>query len=111
MTLTPRKHLEILTAWDREPQLSSDELDALLEMFQKADAAGVSPGGDGYTPTYNMRAAAREGWKWKAAKAAEMISTDLDGDRMSANQLYNQCQDMVRKFSGTASPVTAVPSE
>ncbi len=92
-----------MTAWDSEPQLSSDDLDALLELNQKTDADGVLPGGSGYVPTYNLRPAARMGWKWKLAKAAELLSTDLDGDRMSANQIYEQCERMVKQYASSGS--------
>jgi len=93
-----------MTAWDREPTLSDAEIDSLLSLAQVVDVNGVAPGGDDYVPTHNLRAAAREGWKWKAGRAAELQSTDLDGDRMSANQIYDHCKAMIREYSGTASP-------
>ena len=96
-------HLKLMTAWQSSPQLSEAELEALLAKFSLMDAAGRPPTASGWTPTYNLRAAAREAWRWKAARAAELISTDLDGDRMSANQIFEHCQAMIRSFSSARS--------
>jgi hypothetical protein len=105
--MSPEERLKIFTAWDKEPALSQAEITELLAMFQKTDTNGVNPGGTGYVATYNLRAAAAEGWRWKLGKAAELQSTDLDGDRMSANQIFDHCQVMIKVYSRrTASPVT-----
>lgn len=97
------KKLSRMTAACSEPTLSTEELEDLLYQFRVADSDGYVPGDAEYVTTYSLRSAAREGWKIKAARAAEMISTDLDGDRMSANQLFEHCERMVRRYSGTAS--------
>src|SRR5688500_11691024 len=89
--------LEIMTQHTVEPTLTSTEISKLMAMFSLMDENGVAPSGPGWVPTYNLRAAAREGWKWKAAKASQLVSTDLDGDRMSANQMFEHCERMVRK--------------
>lgn len=86
-----------------EPKLSTEEVEDLLYQFRVADADGVLPGEADYVLTYSLRAAAREGWKLKAAKAAELQSTDLDGDRMSANQIFEHCERMVRRYSSSTS--------
>lgn len=99
-----KTRLKALTAWEAVPGLSDEEIDALLLQSQIVDLNGVSPGDSGYVPTYNLRVAAKEGWTWKMAKASEMVSSDMDGDRMSANQLFDQCQAMRRRFLGTGSP-------
>lgn len=103
--MTVEERLKIRCAWQSEPTLSQDEITEILAMHQTADENGVSPGDPDYIPTWNLRAATREGWTWKMGKAAELQSTDLDGDRMSANQIFEHCERMVRRWSGTASPV------
>lgn len=106
--MTAEERLKIYTAWDREPALIQAEITELLALSQVADVNGVAPGGSGYLPTYNLRAAAREGWRWKLGKASEMTSTDLDGDRMSANQVFDHCREMIRLYSrGTAAVITS----
>lgn len=101
----PTDALEILklyTAWQAEPQLSEPELEVLLERFAIADPDGLPPGDTNWTPTYNLNGAAAEGWRWKAARASELHSSDLDGDRMSADQVFEHCMRMVKLYSRSA---------
>lgn len=97
--------LKRMTAWLSTPTLSGDELQGLLDDYAVIDSEGIDPTDEDWIPTYNLRAAARQGWVLKMGKAADLISTDLDGDRMSADQIFEHCERMVRKYSGTASPV------
>lgn len=96
--------LKRMTAWEDTPCLSSDELQSLLDQFAMVDSDGLVLGDAEWIPTHNLRAAARQGWKLKMGKAAELQSTDLDGDRMSANQIFDHCERMMKRYSGTASP-------
>ncbi len=105
MADTPLDRLKRMTAWESVPTLSTDDLQSLLERYALNDADGNAPSSEDWTPTYNFRAAARAGWKLKMGKAAELQSTDLDGDRMSAHQIFYHCEAMVKQYSGTASPV------
>lgn len=95
--------LQRMTAATAEPQLTNAELEDLLSSFATADSNDALPSAPEWIPTYNLRAAAREGWKIKLARAAEAVSTDLDGDRMSANQLFDHCERMVKRYSGATS--------
>jgi hypothetical protein len=110
MPFTAADRLKRMTAWANEPTLSQEEIDELLVMFSKADADGYVPSDGDWTPTYNLRAAAAEGWRFKAAKASELISSDLDGDRMSANQLFEHCQRMIKTYAASASVQITTPN-
>lgn len=99
MSANFKNRLKRMTAADSQPLLSSDDLDDLLTMFQKTDRNGILPGADGWIETYNLNAAAAEGWRWKSAKASELVSIDLDGERMSSNQMFDQCKEMIRIYS------------
>lgn len=102
---TAKTRLKAMTAWETTPALTDGEIDDLLVQFSLPDADGLAPDDVEWTPTYNLRAAAAEGWRWKAGRAAELQSTDLDGDRMSANQIFDHCERMIKVYSrGTASP-------
>lgn len=101
----PLDRLKRMTAWEDTPCLSSDELQSLLDQYAIADSDGLTPADEEWVPTYDLRAAARQGWKLKMGKAAELQSTDLDGDRMSANQIFDHCERMMKRYAGTASPV------
>lgn len=84
------------------PALTSGEIDDLLAEFAIADANGRSPDDAEWSPTYAMRSAAAEGWRRKAGKASPLQSTDLDGDRMSSNQIFEHCLAMAKRYAGTA---------
>lgn len=97
--------LKGMTAAATTPALSDDEIDELLVQFAKVDKDGLAPDDEDWTPTYNYRAAAAEGWRRKAGKASELQSTDLDGDRMSANQVFDHCREMIKVYAGSVSAV------
>lgn len=102
---TPLDRLKRMTAWEQVPKLTVDDLEALLEQYAIVDADGYTPSEVEWVPTYNLRSAARQGWLIKKGRAAELTSTDLDGNRMSANQVFEHCKEMVRSYAGTASPL------
>lgn len=95
-----------MVAADKEPVLTNDELEEILDGFATSDAAGNLPTDPEWVPTYHLRAAARAAWTRKAAIAAELQSTDLDGDRMSANQIFEHCERMVKRYAGSTSVLT-----
>jgi hypothetical protein len=66
--------LSRMVAADSEPKLAPADLEMLL-------------------------ASAAEGWRWKAAKASELVSVDLDGERLSSNQIFEHCERMARMYS------------
>lgn len=105
---TAKTRLKAMTAWDKEPLLTDGEIDDLLLQFRTTDANGVKPGGTGYVNTYNLRAAAYQGWQIKMGRATDLISSDLDGDRLSANQVFEHCERMARKYAPSGSP--SIPS-
>ena len=82
-----------MTSAGSEPRLLDDDISLLLEIFSRPDAI------DEAKTIFDLNGAAAEGWRWKAAKAAELISVDLDGERMSSNQLFEHCQQMVRTYA------------
>lgn len=88
-----------MTAFDSEPKLSVEELEALLEQFKKTDKEGTLPSVPEWIPSYNLNAAAAEGWRWKAGKASELTSVDLDGERMSSNQVFEHCMRMAKQYA------------
>ena len=107
MSDSPLDRLKRMTAWESVPCLSSDDLEALLNQFSLTDADDLTPADEDWTPTYNFRAAAAEAWRWKMGRCADAVSTDLDGDRMSANQLFDHCEAMLKKYSGKATVSTS----
>lgn len=83
-----------MTAAGSEPVLSEDELSQLLEGYALPDSQSRVPSDLNWVPTYDLNAAAAEGWRWKAARASEMTAIDLDGTKLSADQLFAHCEKM-----------------
>ena len=98
-SLQAETRLEMMTQTQVEPKLTAPEIALLLEMFRRADSAGNLPGTTDWQPTYNLKAAASMGWQWKAAKASELVSADLDGERLSSNQVFDHCVQMAQMYS------------
>lgn len=95
---TARIRLGAMTAWETEPTLSSDELDALVAMARRADAAGLAPSDVDWTPTYDLNSAAAEGWRWKAAKATTKFDVSTDGQSLSRSQVKQHCDEMAMSY-------------
>ena len=55
---SPKDKLKRITAWDAEPILSEDDLDAVLAQAAKADVDSLAPDDVDWTPTYDLNAAA-----------------------------------------------------
>lgn len=94
-----------MTAASAEPALAEEELTQLLADFSRPDAEGRPPTDLNWVPTYDLNAAAAEGWRWKAARATELTAVDLDGTKLSAEQIFEHCERMIgvysRKVGGT----------
>jgi hypothetical protein len=86
-----RTRLASMTAWETAPVLTDDEQDALLEMAKRADRYGRAPDATGWEATWDLNAAAAEGWGWKAAKVAHRFDFSLDQQSMKVSQPYDHC--------------------
>src|SRR5947208_16715131 len=72
---TPKDKLKRMTAWEAEPALSDEDLDALLAAVALQDDAGAGPSDDDWTRTYDLNGAASHVWLIKAASSS--IFTDV----------------------------------
>lgn len=102
-----RQRLERMVAWDTPPlRLASEAVDDLLEIAKTTDRYGGHPllpdrvtPNPAWIPTWDLRKAAAEGWRWKAALAASKHDFSADGTNYSAGQLIASCEKMVTLFS------------
>lgn len=99
--------LQIMVAWDAEPALSPDEMGMLVDVARRADADGLAPSDTGWAPTWDLNAAAAEGWRWKAAKVANRYSVSTDGQSLSRSDLIAHCERMVSQYQRRVA--TSVP--
>lgn len=107
---TAKARLTNMVAASERPVLSAgdapSDLETLLDMFQRPDADGLMPDDTGWTPTWDLNAAAAEGWRWKAARVAGDFTFSADGASYSKADVLAHCLDMeqtyLAKCSGTS---------
>jgi hypothetical protein len=85
------------------PSLSDAEVESLLHQARRADTYGLAPNATGWTPSYNLNAAAAEGWRRKAGKVAGEFDFSTDGQSFSRSQQYRACLDMAAQYARKAS--------
>ena len=62
-----------------------------------------------WTPTWNLRAAAAEGWRWKAAKVVAQYDVAAGGGTsFNRSQQYKHCIEMARTFGSGVGAIQMV---
>lgn len=89
--------LKQLTAWDAEPALTEDELNELLAATALEDPNGLAPLNEEWTPTYDLNAAASQGWLIKAARAAALVDEPTAG--VVTSKIFDNCRAMARIYA------------
>ena len=101
--------LKQLTAWETEPALTEDELQELLDGVALVDVNGLAPLHEEWTPTYDLNAAASQGWLIKAARATATVDEPTAG--VVTSRVFENCRAMARiyaaKRSGTLVTTTS----
>ena len=114
---TARTRLESMVASGTDPVLTTAQVDDLLALAKRVDAYGVAPSDASWVPTYDLNAAAAEGWRWKAAAAAARVDVSEGGDQLSRSQTAAACLEMAERYDArtlgslrmTATPVSWDP--
>ena len=78
--------------------MTDAEIDELLAASSVADGEGNAPASEGWSPTYDIRAAAAEGWMIKAARAASTTETDPDSLNVTS-RVFENCIRMAQTYS------------
>ena len=107
---TARARLARMVAADQEPTLDSDAIDELLAMAVRPDAAGLISTEDGYVTTWDLNAAAAEGWRWKAAQVANRFDFGADGQTFSRSDFLKHCLEMADRYSKRYASSVKVPA-
>lgn len=101
-----------MTAATSRPALSEDELGALLDSYRTPDSEGRLVTDSGWVPTYNLNAAAAEGWRWKAAAVVGDFNFSADNASFNKGEVQAKCLEMEKRFAALdhGNSVTAEPS-
>lgn len=101
-----RGRLARLVAADMAPTLDDEDLDEILTKARRPDTACRVPSDAAWTPTWDLNAAAVEGWEIKAGRAAGDYDFAASGQRFNRSQVSEQCLKMAdlyrRGVSGSA---------
>lgn len=83
--------LQRMVAHDVDPVLTSAEVTDLLDMARREDSEGLAPSETDWEPTFDLDAAAAEGWRWKAGKTVPRFGVALDGESLNRQHVYAHC--------------------
>lgn len=86
-----------MTAWETDPTLSEDELNATLATFAREDLNGYTPADEEWQPTFDINAAAAQAWLAKAAKASTLTEVD-PGSGIVTSKVFDNCRAMARIY-------------
>lgn len=90
--------LEHMLAYDSDPALTADDVEALLALSAVTDSNGLAPSDPSWTPTWDLNRGAAEGWRWKAAKAASRFDFQADGASYNRSKVMEQCERMAEQY-------------
>lgn len=82
--------LSRMVAAESTPAMTDDDLDALVALADRGDG------------TYDLRRAAAEGWRWKAARVAGAFNLSIDGGAINRGDLLDHCERMIKMYSRQA---------
>lgn len=91
--------LRRMVAAGTEPVLEQADLDVLLRLASRRDLSGRYTSDVGWVPTYDLAAAAAEGWRWKAAQAAFLTDVKVGDLGVTRSQLHDHCLSMAAIYA------------
>ena len=86
-----QEQIERMVQASIDPALSADEVTDLVNVAARPDTDGYDRTDDAWTPTWDLNAAAAEGWSRKASLAANLFNFAEDGQRFDRSQIYANC--------------------
>lgn len=79
-------------------EYSDNNLSSIIERYPLPDANGLFPEEDGWTPRYDLNAAAADVWAEKAAGLAGQYDFTADGASFERSQAYEQAMQQARYY-------------
>lgn len=95
---TAQELLEKMVAADAVPKLDAIEVGHLLDRAQRVDSSGLAPSDANWVPTWDLNAAAAEGWRWKAGKVAGAYTFSDAGAMFNRSDMVKACMDMAKTY-------------
>lgn len=81
------------------PVLSPEAVGALLDSYASQDNDGRAPSDTGWVGTWDLNAAAAEGWRMKAGKVAGDFNFSADNASYSKADVLAHCLEMETKYA------------
>ena len=94
--------LELMVLVDEDPALSSEQIDDILTHARRPDADDYDYEDAEWTPTWDLDAAAAEGWRRKAGIAASRFNFAEDSQRFDRAQVYAHCLQQAEFYARRA---------
>lgn len=91
--------LALLVASVEEPILSPANLADLLVLSKRVDEKGLLPTEVGWVPTFDLNAAACEGWRRKAGLASAGYNFTASGKAFARSDIVKHCLDMSKEYA------------
>lgn len=95
---SPLDKLKRMTAWEIDPALSEDDLNAALDTAPLPDLNGNSPADEEWQPTYDLNSAAAEAWLIKAARASALVEVGPPESGLTTSRVFDNCRQMARYY-------------
>lgn len=94
-----RTKLELMVLAYEDPELSIDHIDDILTSARRPDPDDLDYSDDDWTPTWDLDAAAAEGWRRKAGLAAARFNFAEDSQRFDRAQIYAHCLSQAEQYA------------
>lgn len=94
--------LETMVFADQDPALDNDQILDLLTYARRPDAADNDYTDADWDPTWDLDAAAAEGWRRKAGIAAARFNFAEDGQNFQRAQIYSHCLSQAEQYARRA---------
>lgn len=101
-TSTAITRLRTMVAATHPPALSPEVIADLIDQAARPDANGVRPSETGWTPTYDLPAAAAKGWRVKQALAASDTTVSMDGATYNRAEVTANAERMAKHYESMA---------
>lgn len=82
-----------------DPILSNDEVEDILTYARRPDEDDNDYADSEWTPTWDLNAAAAEGWRRKAGYAASRFNFAEDSQRFDRAQIYAHCLQQAEQYA------------